>query len=324
MNIGLIDGDFIPKKSNIFNLDLMQLSAYYKKNRNIVNLLTDENKIPFFSKVYYLKDYPTDKFPKFIQEPNVEYAGRAFSEDIYIPFKDEIRFILPDKTIYRPPDKKPINSYDMYAYNNHATHLRLGDLPLKLKSYYEIPIETNLVLHDYNIVAVPNYQELLQSIYTPRHSILAKYPILINSFSDLTFLTQLKLNSDTLMVYTLPITLEELEQVCSLGSRSFFESLRFRVMKREVTAEECPAIFKDILTRILLLKPSKKAFQYFTNIVPQDWFYPFIILNRYGGEPTTESFLNFYFNQMSLSSYLKLEAMLKKYDLFELASRRPK
>ena len=50
----------------------MQLAAYYKKNRNIVNLIQSEEKIPFFSKVFYIQDYYTPHFPDFIQEPNVE------------------------------------------------------------------------------------------------------------------------------------------------------------------------------------------------------------------------------------------------------------
>lgn len=328
MNIGLIDGDFIPEKSNIFNLDLMQLSAYYKKNKNVVNIITDPSKIPYFAKVFYVKDYPIDKFPPLIQEPNVEYSGRAFSENIYIPFKDDIRYILPDKTIYKPPTNKKSQAYGTYAYNNHATHLRLVDIPnfttLKLKTYYDIPSGTNLVLHDYNIVDVPNYQELLQSVYLPKHSILIKYPILVKSFSDLLFLTQFTINQDSLIVYTNPVSHEELEQLAMLGSRSFFDLLKFRVMKREATEEECPDLFRDILTKILLLKPHLRAFNCFINEAPTHWFYPLMWLNFYGGDATMDSFLNFYFNKVSLSHYLKFKAMLEKHDLLELASRRPK
>ena len=329
MNIGLIDGDFIPNKNNIFNLDLMQLAAYYKKNKNLVNVIRSEDKIPFFARVHYIKDYPVDKFPKFIQEPNVEYSGRAFSENIYIPFKDDIRHIAPDTTLYKPPDNKKSEAYETFTYNMRATHLRLADIPnfttLRLHRYYDLPSSTNLILHDYNIFEIPNYQELLQSVYLPKYSLLPKYPILVNSFTDILFLTQFKFNnSDSFIIYTIPISLDELEQLTTRASRSFFEILRFRVMPRQATETECPVIFKDILTKVLLLKPYPRAFYSLINEVPNNWFFPLTLLHHYAHSPTKDSFLNFYFNQVSLSEYLKLEALLKKYDLLELASRRPK
>lgn len=328
MNIALYDGDFIPNQKHIFNLDLMQLAAYYKKNRNIVNLIQSEEKIPFFSKVFYIQDYYTPHFPDFIQEPNVEYFGRAFSTEIYVPFADDIRYIAPDMNLYKPPTiPKTSEIYDLYSYNRKATHLRLADIPnftpLNLTKYYEIPPNTSLVLHDYNIVTVPHYQELLQSIYLPKYSILPKYPILINSFSDLSFLSQFRFSSlDTTIIYLPSISVAELTQLVPTTTRAFFDLVHFKIMDKSTQLEEFPAILHDTLNKTLFLKHIGYPHLIYVKSAPAQWYPIFKLLNYYGQYAGKDSFIHFCFDRSKLSDYLKIEAMLKEYNLFDLASRR--
>ena len=54
--IGMYDYDMMHYAPTVFNLDLMKLSTYYKKKRDIVSIMKDLD-LNRFSKIYYRKDY---------------------------------------------------------------------------------------------------------------------------------------------------------------------------------------------------------------------------------------------------------------------------
>ena len=68
-----------------YNLEIMKLSAYYKKKREIVVLspsFTPERHQKFFLR----KDYDDGNFPLELNvTKNLEYGGHAFSGEKYIP-----------------------------------------------------------------------------------------------------------------------------------------------------------------------------------------------------------------------------------------------
>ena len=91
MSIGLYDMDMATYTLVPFNLELMKLSAYYKKKREVVVLspsLTPERHQKFFLR----KDYDDGNFPTGLEKvPNLEYGGYAFSNGIYAPDRKSTR-----------------------------------------------------------------------------------------------------------------------------------------------------------------------------------------------------------------------------------------
>ena len=90
MSIGIMDADLATYILVPFNLEVMKLSAYYKKKREIVVLspsFTPNKNTKFF----YRKDYNDGDFPVGLTKAqNVEYGGLAFSNNIYKPLPIEI------------------------------------------------------------------------------------------------------------------------------------------------------------------------------------------------------------------------------------------
>lgn len=100
MSIGIMDADLSTYVLVPFNLEVMKLSAYYKKKREIVVFspsFTPEKNTKFI----YRKDYNDGDFPKNLTKaPNVEYGGLAFSNNVYAPLPREIEIMRPDSSIY--------------------------------------------------------------------------------------------------------------------------------------------------------------------------------------------------------------------------------
>ena len=106
MSIGLYDMDMATYTLVPFNLELMKLSTYYKKNREIVVLspeLTPERHQQFFIR----KDYNDGNFPKILSEnSNLNYGGYAFTNGIYVPMNHDIEICQPDTSIYSKKEEK--------------------------------------------------------------------------------------------------------------------------------------------------------------------------------------------------------------------------
>ena len=100
MSVGLYDADQATFTKVVFNLELMKLSAYYKRKGEIV-ILAPEFAPEKHSKFIYRKDYDDGIYPKNLVRPNVEYGGLAFSNNIYLPLPLEIERMRPDTEIYR-------------------------------------------------------------------------------------------------------------------------------------------------------------------------------------------------------------------------------
>ena len=103
MSYGLYDGDlqFYPQVP-FFNLELMKLSTYYKRRREIVSLSLDF-KPNMYSHFIIRQDYPFNcTYPTY---PNIEYGGRAFSSTKYKPLPLEIEVMRPDISLYNKVHK---------------------------------------------------------------------------------------------------------------------------------------------------------------------------------------------------------------------------
>lgn len=143
--IGLVDWDLQTSNSMsalLPNLEIMKLSTYYRKEKNVfcrlVDLdeteLTGYDKIYFFSELNAVPDIP----PAFKAANNVIYGGSAFTDRKYLPFaNDIIDFTLPSPVIYKEFLKQKYNDGIKYKVIEHTlddTYYRMfaGDKKLPI------------------------------------------------------------------------------------------------------------------------------------------------------------------------------------------------
>ena len=168
MSYGLYDGDlqFYPQVP-FFNLELMKLSTYYKRQREIVTLSLDF-KPNMYSHFIVRQDYPYNcTYPTY---PNVVYGGRAFSSSKYKPLPLDIEVMHADISLY---DKVKVPHLDKslvkLACNTmrRAEHVRLS---LDEKTIWpdwekQLRYDQNafgVVFHDYNLAQIDGAYELIR------------------------------------------------------------------------------------------------------------------------------------------------------------------
>jgi len=188
------DWDYFHYPSVIPNLECAKYAAWRKKKKDIV--VFGPNFEPGqYTFVFFRKEYDDGIFDDKILLPNVEYGGRAFSEQ-YKPFDLEMEQILPDFEIY----KKYKEQYGTVKARReeirtilNATHVRLSLDGKTLEPFpYERlqPYHPSVILHDYDLSSIPGAFELLEDVSRQRPSGLPyrignKYPINVYNFDEL-------------------------------------------------------------------------------------------------------------------------------------------
>ena len=160
MSIGLYDMDFQNYLNVPFNLELMKLSAYYKKRREIV-IFSPSFTPDRHSKFFIRKDYYDGNFPKGLElYSNIEFGGRAFNPECYVPLKEEIEVMRGDKILYE-------NKEDNYGFTQQngynsllkGEHCRLSLDNKTIWKNWEKQVQINektrlIYFHDYNYLKI--------------------------------------------------------------------------------------------------------------------------------------------------------------------------
>ena len=202
MSVGLMDGDFSTYLLVPFNLEIMKLSTYYKKKREIV-VLSKDFEPNYYTKFIYRKDYTDQLFPKgLMTTSNVEYGGLAFSNNIYIPLPREIEICKPDTSIYSRFERqmKQAGTYSLtsqiYKNLSDAEHCRLSldgktIWPEYGKQFRNLRATRHLILHDYDLGKVEgSFEEVQKILKLARNDGWAtrvgmKFPIQLSDGKDL-------------------------------------------------------------------------------------------------------------------------------------------
>ena len=102
MKIGIVDADLVGKKKQRFpNLACMKISAWYKNQGDIVELLLDYDTIEDYDKVFISKVFTDTVVPSEVLNLSwVEYGGTGFFYDKAPSLPDEIEHIKPDYHLY--------------------------------------------------------------------------------------------------------------------------------------------------------------------------------------------------------------------------------
>ena len=211
MSVGIMDADMSTYTLVPFNLEVMKLSAYYKKKGEIVVLspsFTPERHQKFF----YRKDYDDGEYPLALATTeNVEYGGLAFSNNVYKPLPLDIERMKPDPTIYNKMEQvikgtTAANRKKIFDNMMEAEHCRLSldgktiweDYPRQFKF---LKSARNLMLHDYDLGAVDGSFETVQKILARARAdgwatrVGMKFPIQISDGQSLLNWSSLRSNS---------------------------------------------------------------------------------------------------------------------------------
>lgn len=193
MSYGLYDGDLLFYKNvPFFNLELMKLSTYYKRRREIVNLSPDFAP-HMYSNFIVRQDYPFFN-PYIANAENVSFGGRAYDDGKYKPLDLEIEKSKPDVGLYDKIGAKVVNGIDIktiFSTMRRAEHLRLSLDEKTIWPQYEQQLrrETGghgIIFHDYDLNAIDDsleiVKELLDSIPNPSaRRVGMKFPVQLNT-----------------------------------------------------------------------------------------------------------------------------------------------
>lgn len=197
MSIGLYDIDFMTYTYIPFNLDLMKISTYYKQKKEIV-VLAPQLEPERYQQMFVVKDYDDENFDRHILQPNVHYRGHAFSHENYIPLKEEVEIVRPDKYLYyKFKDKFCINKTKTLLFKEliNAEHIRLSLDGTSLWENYNKNIQLTgktkcLIFHDYNLENIKDSDLIIKDILNQipnksKHFIGMKFPIQIENEQQL-------------------------------------------------------------------------------------------------------------------------------------------
>ena len=88
------DWDYFHYPSVIPNLECAKYAAWRKSKRDIV-VFSPEFEPAQYTSIFFRKEYDDGIYDNKILRPNVEYGGRAFSEQ-YKPYSLEMEHIIPE------------------------------------------------------------------------------------------------------------------------------------------------------------------------------------------------------------------------------------
>lgn len=158
MYVGLVDDDLRGRGIKHPNLEIMKLSSYHKKNRDLVELIRDYRAYTRYSKIYFRRDGVGDDLPTLFlskTRDKCDYGGHAFTNGIYIPMDDAIEKSLPDVTIY---DKIKLNNKSNTTY--FLRDLNRNHVRLQTNDRIDGPKDSFLV-YDKDASQYPLLQEIL-------------------------------------------------------------------------------------------------------------------------------------------------------------------
>lgn len=197
MYIGLVDDD-LREDYRYPNLEIMKLSSYYKKNKDIVELVRDYRQYERYSKIILRKNLISNNLPTLFLSRvrgKCEYGGYAFTNGIYVPMDDEIEKSLPDATIYDKINKGKVD---------FVTRIRKNPVRLQTNDRLTgINKQNRFLVYDKQAYYYPSYSELLKLAKT----IEFVEPQYFDNFDDvIEFDAEDKILANTKIIYTNELT----------------------------------------------------------------------------------------------------------------------
>ena len=234
--IGLVDYDLYSSISTnqlIPNLEIMKLASYYKVEKNTFCRLIplDEQDLTAYDKIYFFSESKVPPIipPQFLRQNNVIYGGTAFTNEIYIPFEDElIDYSLPRTSIYADFLKQQYNNgtdikiinrlldgcyYRMYAGKNK--------MPLPA-----VQSNKNVYLYDKDFF-YPDWESIIDTISERHPSLIIRiHPIVCHKITDFfTLRKKTKVARTTEIILDLNIPLDEVNYMLKKYTNYFLADI---------------------------------------------------------------------------------------------------
>ena len=263
----IYDADYFHYPGVIPNLECAKLAAYEKKKRNITvfnNVFEPER----YTKSYFRKEYNDGLYDQKILMPTVEYGGRAFSET-YQQLPQEAEYIEPDFEIYRRfmglygtrlKDEQQIKTLIT------ATHFRLsldGEKILEFPYERLRPRHPCVILHDYDLAAIPHSFEIIEEIMNARprelkYHIGNKYPIQVYDFGTLKkWLTIYPMGNCFYLQYNGVFTDEEIIELVNEPSMSMRQLVYNFIYNCQSENDFMVRVLPEIYKQALFLRKNK-------------------------------------------------------------------
>ncbi len=330
MSIGIMDADMSSYTLVPFNLEVMKLSAYYKKKGEIVTLS------PSFSpekntKFFYRKDYNDGEFPlNLLTSKNVEYGGLAFSNNVYNPLPLEIEKQRPDTEIYakmEPIIKGTTSGARNKIFQNMMTaeHCRISldgktvwkDYPSQFKY---LAGARNLMLHDYDLGAIEGGFETVQEILSKARTdgwatkVGMKFPVQVKDGKELLKWSSLNSNSTFYSLRYIGVMDDDTfnEWVSTCRQRAVYSQMEYHVTApwydpNDFIENLLPKIFRQVII--------SRSYRVFFSLKYDEGFFP---------DPRWENVIrlfNYYHNSYSGEPLSRYFNMIADDTMFDFASK---
>ena len=196
MSYGLYDADLPYYPVPFYNLELMKLSSYYKKKREIVGLSPDFSPNRYNNFIIRQDFYNPNS--QFYKGNNITYGGRAFDGEKYKSLPLEIERMQPDISLYEKVKLLNPTWKNKFAINTmrRAEHVRLSIDEKTIWKDFEKQFRCNsnrfgVIFHDYNLNQINGAYELIKEElpnWIPNslgQRVGMKFPIQVDNKTDL-------------------------------------------------------------------------------------------------------------------------------------------
>lgn len=280
MYIGIFDQDiYLYPSKFIPSLELMKISAYHKKKKDIVEFCVELKDTDKYDKLYLSrnslsnKDLPTD----FLLKPNIEWVGKGFIGS-YIQLPQEIEETTPDKTLYMNYIQANKNIFSQHTLVNLISNiLSPENILLRITNGNNIILDfdklnysnKNIILYDYDFFLNPRAKEIVEFLYNRNNKLYFIYSSIITDIELLKYISDkvfpvhrmkqvayfqdspvysLKFLCSNLQYFNKNIGLYESLEPCNLTKKTFYKITNFYfqgISKNKSIKIKCDSIDKD-------------------------------------------------------------------------------
>lgn len=233
--IGLLDYDLSTSTASnrlIPNIEIMKLATYYKNEENqFCHLLSlNEQELTNYDKIYCFSELNNNlRLPDIFLRENIIYGGTAFTNEKYIPFKNEIiDYTLPKPFIYKEFLKQKYDDGIKAKVINHVlddSYYRMyaGDKQLPLPPI--IP-HKRVFLYDRQFFYY-NWEDIIKEISLRKpSSIIRLHPIICHTLTEyFTMRNYPKLSRKNDIILDIEIPPEEINYMLKNYSKLFLADI---------------------------------------------------------------------------------------------------
>ena len=328
MSYGLYDADLPYYPIPFYNLELMKLSSYYKRKREIVGLAP--NFSPHLYNNFIVRQDFYNPYMQSWKGTNVEFGGRAFDGDVYKPLPLEIEKMKPDISLYGRLEPKAVKGYSTNALNTmrRAEHIRLSLDGKTIWKDFEKQFRHDsnaygVIFHDYNLNDVEGARALIGESLTDwiphplGRRIGTKYPIVVDNKQDLISWLQLQpMGTYFSLVHKGLIDESYIPELVEVSQQSYAIK-QTSVEITDLSIETIPRIFRNIIN----LRSNRLYFPLIYNenvLISSDWIMVMRLINRYNQHLITTADSQFFkYTEPFETLYSYCKAAIKQYQIKE-------